>query len=66
MKNSSLSKKYLQIISKIEKIRSKNNKTWMNILKLSFKHAPKDAAKLMSEIYKYDSQISKLVKKLSK
>ena len=31
------SNKYLKIISKIEKIRSKNNVNWMNILRLAFK-----------------------------
>ena len=30
-------KYYLKIINKIEKIRSKNNVNWMNILKLAFK-----------------------------
>jgi RimJ/RimL family protein N-acetyltransferase len=57
---------YLSIINKIEKIRKNNNSNWMGILKLCFKHSPKEAAKLMSNIYKDDSKISKLSKKLSK
>ena len=32
---------YLKIISQIEKIRSKNNVNWMNILRLAFKLDPK-------------------------
>ena len=58
-------KKYLLVINQIEKIRKKNNKNWMNILRLAFKHSPKKAAKIMSEIYLEDNRISKLVKKLS-
>ena len=58
-------KKYLSVINQIEKIRKKNNKNWMNIFRLAFKHSPKKAAKIMSEIYLEDNRISKLVKKLS-
>ena len=42
---------YLKIINQIQKIRSKNNLNWMGLLKLSFKHAPKEAIKLVK---KYD------------
>ena len=41
----SSNKKYLTIISKIEKIRSKNNVNWMNILRLAFKLDPVSAKK---------------------
>ena len=34
-----------KIINKIKKIRSQNNENWMSLLKLAFKHAPKDAKK---------------------
>mgnify|MGYP006087868513 FL=1 len=57
---------YLKIINKIEKIRKKNNVNWMNILRLAFKHSPREAAHIMSKIYLDDSRISKLVKKLGK
>ena len=59
-------KNYLKIIDKIENIRKKNNKNWMDLLRLSFKHSPKETAKIMSLIYKDDQKISKLVKKLYK
>lgn len=59
------SKNYIQIIDEIENIRKNNNKNWMNILRLAFKYSPKEASKLMSEIYKDDAKISKLVKKLT-
>ncbi|MDB2527641.1 hypothetical protein N9X21_04245 [Candidatus Pelagibacter bacterium] len=59
-------KNYLAIIDKIENIRKKNNTNWMNLLRLSFKHSPKESAKIMSLIYRDDQRISKLVKKLYK
>lgn len=58
-------KKYISVINQIENIRKKNNKNWMNVLRLAFKHSPKKTAKIMSEIYLEDNRISKLVKKLS-
>ena len=59
-------KYYLKIINKIEKIRSKNNVNWMNILKLAFKIDPRNASKIMNKINYDDKKISNLLKKLSK
>ena len=59
------SKNYMKIIDEIKNIRKNNNKNWMNILRLAFRYSPKKASKLMSEIYKDDTKISKLVKKLT-
>jgi|TARA_Y100000294_G_C8319872_1_gene242195 hypothetical protein len=56
---------YLKIISKIEKVRSKNNVNWMGLLRLAFKHAPKDASKLMKKVNSEDKKISFLLHKLS-
>ena len=61
----STNNKYLSIISKIEKIRSKNNVNWMNILRLAFKLDPKSAAKIMKKINYDDKKISDLLNKLS-
>ena len=58
--------KYLKIINKIEKIRSKNNKNWMNLLRLAFKLDPKNASKIMKEINYNDKEISSLLKYLIK
>ena len=55
---------YSKIIDKIEKIWGKNNTTWMNIVKIAFKHSPEETAKVISKIYQYDQKISDLVKKL--
>ena len=58
-------KQYLKIISKIEKIRSKNNVNWMNLLRLSFKLDPKNSVKIMKKINYDDKKISNLLNKLS-
>ena len=59
-------KNKLKVIDKIETVRSKNNANWMDILRLAYKNSPNEAASIMSKIYKDDSKISKLVKKLIK
>ncbi len=58
--------KYENIIDQIELIRSKNNGNWMDILRIAYKYSPKEAAKVMSQIYKEDKKISSLAKKLEK
>ena len=57
---------YLKIIKQIEKIRSKNNVNWMNILRLAFKLDPKGASQIMKKINYDDKKISSLLNKLSK
>ena len=57
-------KNYKKIISKIENTRRKNNKNWMDILRLAFKSSPVEASKILSQIYKQDKNISVLAKKL--
>tara|TARA_Y100001970_G_C14006268_1_gene736012 strand:- start:156 stop:344 length:189 start_codon:yes stop_codon:yes gene_type:complete len=59
-------KNYSKIINQIQKIRSKNNVNWMNILKLAFKIDPINASKIMKKINYDDKKISLLIKKLSK
>tara|TARA_Y100001935_G_C16941736_1_gene330360 strand:- start:249 stop:452 length:204 start_codon:yes stop_codon:yes gene_type:complete len=67
LKNSNKSTDYyLSVIDQIEKVRTKNNMNWMDILRLAFIHAPEDAKKLMKKIDLEDNQISDLVKKLTK
>lgn len=56
--------KSLNLINKIQNIRSKNNTNWMDLLRLAFKHDPKTSSKIMANIYIDDQKISKLVKKL--
>ena len=57
---------YIKYINIIQKIRARNNVNWMNILKLAFKHAPKEASLLMKKINSDDKKISQYLKKLTK
>ncbi len=59
-------KYYLKIILKIENIRKKNNKNWMDILRTSFTHDPQKTAQIMAKIYSDDIRIAKLSKRLTK
>ena len=61
-----MTKNYSKTIDKIQKIRSKNNVNWMDILRLAFKHDPKNAARIIKKIHTDDKKISSLVKKLGK
>ena len=54
------------IINKIEKVRSKNNKNWMDLLRLAFKYSPKEAKKILKKINDHDKEISKLFQEISK
>jgi hypothetical protein len=55
----------MDVIDEIERVRTKNNKNWMDLLRLAFRHAPEDAAAIMAEIYREDGDISKLSAKLT-
>lgn len=55
----------LEIIDEIEKVRSKNNVNWMDILRLAFQYAPDEARKIMAKINNDDNRISELLKQLS-
>ena len=58
--------KSLKLVNKIQKIRSKNNKNWMDLLRLALKLDHKSTSQILSEIYKDDQRISKLAKKIYK
>ena len=57
---------YLKIIDQIEKVRSKNNVNWMNVLRLAFKLDANQAKKIMKKINYDDKKISNLLNLLSK
>ena len=57
---------YLKIINQIQKIRSKNNVNWMNLLKLAFKLDSKKASLIMKKINYDDKKIASLINKLSR
>ena len=66
MKKRKIEKKYEKVFNNIEKVRSKNNKNWIDILRLAFKHSPKEAKIIFKAIVKKDKQLIKLAKDLHK
>ena len=56
----------LKIIDAVEAVRTKNNKNWMDILRIAFKHSPEEARPVLAEINKSDGEISRLLDKLAK
>ena len=50
-KNNTKIKKFLAIIKKIEKVRSKNNKNWMDLYRLSLAVAPEQSIKIIKKIF---------------
>ena len=65
-KNIARYNKSLKLVNQIQKIRSKNNKNWMDLLRLSLKLDHKKTSKILSEIYKSDQRISGIAKKIYK
>ena len=63
-KNKSI-ESYLEIIDEIEKVRTTNNVNWMDLLRLTFIHAPEETKILVGKINIEDDRISELFKKLS-
>jgi methionyl-tRNA formyltransferase len=53
------------IINEIQDIRSKNNTHWMDLVRLSFKIAPKDSRDIFKKIKYCDQKINELLKELS-
>tara|TARA_B100001250_G_C19678652_1_gene734837 strand:- start:786 stop:980 length:195 start_codon:yes stop_codon:yes gene_type:complete len=61
-----MKKKIKKIFDEIEKIRSKNNKNWMNLLRLSYDLKPKETIKIINQILNKDEKLISLAKKLKK
>ena len=55
----------LEIISAIEHVRTANNVNWMDLCRLAFRYAPKEARAIMRRVNSHDNQISDLLKELS-
>ncbi len=58
-------KKYLTLIKEIEKVRSRNNKNWMDLYRLAFEVAPSRSVNIIKKILKEDRVVSKLAEKLT-
>ena len=59
-------KKYLKIIKRIELVRAKNNKNWMDLYRLAFSTSPDKAIEIITKILKKDNEVSVLAKNLIK
>ena len=47
-----------KIIDKVQSIRVKNNRCWMDILRLAFEARPEEARRIMQKITRNDSKIT--------
>jgi len=56
--------KDLEIVNEIEKIRTRNNVNWMDLLRIGLKYAPKETKKIIRKINSDDRRISELFSKL--
>ena len=63
-KNQLKYKNKLKIIDNVQSIRSKNNKNWMDVLRLAYSLDPKKTSKLIKSISKNDNKITNVLKKL--
>lgn len=54
------------LVNQIQNIRSKNNKNWMDLLRLSLKLDFNSTSKILKEICKDDKRISVLAQKIYK
>ena len=54
------------LVNEIQNIRSKNNKNWMDLLRLSLKLGFDTTSKIIKEICKDDKRISNLAQKIYK
>jgi len=57
-------KKGLKLINEIQKIRSRNNKNWMDLLRLSLKLDFRSTSKILKDIVSDDKRISAIAKKI--
>ena len=56
----------MEDFNQIEKVRRKNNKNWMDLLRISFKHDHKQAKIILKNIFLEDKKINRIVKKITK
>lgn len=57
-------KSSIKLVNKIEKIRSKNNKNWMDIVRLSLRLDFKETSRILYQINNHDKKISEMAKKI--
>lgn len=57
-------KKVTETINKVESIRKRNNTNWMDLVKLAFRIAPKEAKKIITHIVECDKEITNTLQTL--
>lgn len=55
-----------ELIDYIEQLRAKNNKCWMDLVRLAFDKAPEQARTIMRDIRHYDREITRATGELAK
>lgn len=55
-----------KIVDQIESARNKNNRRWMDILRLAMLYAPDTTREVLKGINREDKRISRLLEKLTK
>lgn len=55
----------VDVVDDIQRVRTDNNKLWMDILRLALKSAPDEAKTILAKINANDKQVSALVEKLA-
>ena len=61
-----MNKKDKKIFDQIQNLRSKNNKNWMDLLRLSYELNPKKTLDILSNIISKDQSLVSLAKQLKK
>lgn len=61
-----MNNKSSKIFDKIENVRKKNNKNWMNILRVAYESNPKKTILILNNILSKDSELIKLANQLKK
>lgn len=56
--------KAIKLVDEIQKVRKKNNKNWMDLLKLSLQLDLKNTSKILKNICKEDKKVSLLANKI--
>ena len=58
--------KSIPIFNKIQKLREKNNKNWMDLLRLAYHYDPKNTSMILNRIIKKDQTLINLAKYFKK
>ena len=54
----------MEIIGKIQDVRTKNNVNWMDLVRLAWTNNPEETGRIMAGVLSHDQEISSLVEEL--